>query len=95
MCVCGRVCVCVRVRVRARARVCVCAGSQRLLGRAMEFDRKLRRRVLEVVQKLEITDFDAQLPALLQVLPEPNVRVAPIVQRVACLHRSCIWLSGS
>jgi hypothetical protein len=64
--VCGVWCVCVYV--------CVCWYGQRLLGRAMESDRKLRKRVLEVISKITVTDFEAQLPALLQVLPEPNVR---------------------
>ena len=75
-------------------RFCVCAACvalpcltvcahvwQRLLGRAMESDRKLRKRVLEVISKITVTDFEAQLPALLQVLPEPNVRE----QQSACI----------
>jgi hypothetical protein len=48
-----------------------------MLSRAMENDRKLRQRVLEVIHKITmtITEFDLQLPSLLQVLPEPNVRL--------------------
>ena len=62
--------------------------SQRLLNRAMESDRKLRLRVLEVIHKIAITEFDLQLPALLQVLPEPNVRFDPPVLLVLCSNRS-------
>lgn len=58
---------------------CCRVGSQRLLGRAMESDRKLRQRVLEVIHKITITEFDLQLPTLLQVLPEPNVRLDPVL----------------
>lgn len=37
-----------------------------------------RKRVLEVIGKLRMTDLETQLPALLQVLPQPQVSRAAL-----------------
>lgn len=64
------------------------AVLQRLMFRVLETDRKCRRRVLEVIDKLAVTDLTTQLPTLLQVLPEPQVGSLEPAPRAYSTHSS-------
>jgi hypothetical protein len=72
------------------------AVLQRLLFRSLETDTKCRRRVLEVSSKIVVTDVATQLPTLLQVLPEPQVRAytsSSMSAPAACLCQPRLFVS--